>query len=163
MEVGVEPKRVAKGLIGEHGGGGEGPGGRGGVELGDQREDEPGDLAEEARIAAKEDPKSFGEGEDKLPVGQSEQQLLVEVLGEQEGPLLAAGGAEVESPAGEWSEVLMVTVRVRTADTGQSLAIVAAGKEAGRDVGDPLDAEVTEVLCVISWLVLRNLADYDKC
>jgi len=97
MEVGVEPKRVAKGLIGEHGGGGEGPGGRGGVELGDQRENEPGDPTEEAQVVAKEDAKSLGEREDKLPVGQGEQQLLVEVLGEQEGPLLAAGGAEVES------------------------------------------------------------------
>jgi hypothetical protein len=39
MEVGVEAKRVAKGLISDHRGGGEGPSGRGGVELGDQREE----------------------------------------------------------------------------------------------------------------------------
>jgi len=53
----------------------------------------------------------------------------------------------------------MVTVRVRTADTGQSLAIVAAGKEAGRDVGDPLDAEVTEVLCVACIEVGREMPE----
>jgi len=93
--------------------------------------------------------------------------VLVEVLGEQEGPLLAAGGAEVvlwpaqgmESPAGEWSGLVMVTVRVRTADTGQSLAIVAAGKEAGRDAGDSLDAEVTEVLCAARMVVGREMPE----
>jgi hypothetical protein len=52
MEVRIESKRVAKGLIGDHCEGGKGPGGRGGVELGDQREDEPGDPAEEARVVA---------------------------------------------------------------------------------------------------------------
>ena len=39
---------------------------------------------------AKEDPQGLGQGEDELPVGEGEQQLLIEVLGEQEGSFLAA-------------------------------------------------------------------------
>ena len=40
VEVRVEAQRVAEGLIGDDGGGGDGLAGRGGVELGDQRGDE---------------------------------------------------------------------------------------------------------------------------
>ncbi len=32
----------------------------------------------------------FGQGEEELPVGEGKEQLLIEVLGEQECPLLAA-------------------------------------------------------------------------
>ena len=90
VEVRIEPERVTKGLIGEDCSAGDGLAGRGGVELGDQREDEAGDLAEEALVVAKEDPKGLGQREDELPMGKGEQQVLVEVLGEEKGPLLAA-------------------------------------------------------------------------
>lgn len=51
---------------------------------------------------AEEDPQSLGQvgavarprGEDELPMGEGEQQLLIEVLREQECSLLAAGGTE---------------------------------------------------------------------
>ncbi len=47
---------------------------------------------------AQEDPEGLGQvgavarprGEDKLPVGEGKEQLLIEVLGEQECPFLAA-------------------------------------------------------------------------
>jgi hypothetical protein len=39
---------------------------------------------------SKEDPQGLGQGEDELAVGEGKEQLLIEVLGEQECPLLAS-------------------------------------------------------------------------
>ena len=104
VEMRIKPESVAAGLIVEQCSAGDGLAGRGGVELGDQREDQPGDEAEEPLVVAKEDAKSLGqrEGEPlggplhRLPMGQGEKQVLVEVLGEEKGPLLAAGWAQVK-------------------------------------------------------------------
>ncbi len=65
MEVRVNPERVSQGLVGEDGSAGDGPGGRGGVELGDQREDEPGYLTEEALIVSEEHPQGLWQREDE--------------------------------------------------------------------------------------------------
>jgi hypothetical protein len=46
-------------------------------------------------VITQEDPQGLGQGEDELPVREGEQQLLIEVLGEQECSLLAAGWTEV--------------------------------------------------------------------
>ncbi|MCX7028499.1 MAG: hypothetical protein NTU62_00045 [Spirochaetes bacterium] len=93
VEVRIKPERISKGLIGEDCSAGDGLGGSGGVELGDQREDQPGDEAEEPLVVTEEYPKSFGDREDELPVGKGKKQVLVEVLGEKKGPLLAVGRA----------------------------------------------------------------------
>jgi hypothetical protein len=45
-------------------------------------------------------------------VRQGKEQVLVEVLGEEEGPLLAAGRAEVETPTRKGAEVFQATFRV---------------------------------------------------
>jgi hypothetical protein len=90
VEVRVEPKRVSEGLISDHSGGGDGLASCGGIELGDQRENEYREFGEQALIMAEEDPQSLGQGEDELSMGQGKQQVLVEVLGKQEGPFLAA-------------------------------------------------------------------------
>jgi hypothetical protein len=93
MEVRIKSERVAEGLVGEDCSTGDGLAGRGGVEPGNQREDQTGDESEEALVVTEEYPKSFGDCEDKLSVGKGEQQVLIEVLGEEKGPLLAAGRA----------------------------------------------------------------------
>ena len=54
VPMGMQPERVTEGVIGEDGSAGDGLAGRGGVELGDQREDEAGDPAEEALVVAAE-------------------------------------------------------------------------------------------------------------
>jgi hypothetical protein len=41
-------------------------------------------------------PSDLGNGEDELAVGEGEQELLIQVLGEQQGPFLRARGAEVK-------------------------------------------------------------------
>jgi plasmid stability protein len=93
VEMRFKPECVTEGLIGEDCSAGDGLAGRGGVELDDQREDQPGDEAEEPLVVTEEYPKSFRDGEDELPVGKGKKQVLVEVLGEKKGPLLAAGRA----------------------------------------------------------------------
>jgi hypothetical protein len=87
----VRPGVVGRlGLIGEDCSAGDGLGGCGGVELGNQREDQPGDEAEEPLVVTEEYPKSFRDREDELTVEQGEKQVLVEVLREKKGSFLAA-------------------------------------------------------------------------
>ena len=154
-------------MVGEDCSAGDGLAGRGGVELDDQREDQPGDEAEEPLVVTEEDPKSFGDREDKLSVGKGEQQVLVEVLGEEKGPLLAAGRTQaVQWPAlgvkpttREGAEVLKAALGVRTSDAGNALPVVAAGEKACRNAGDPLDAEVAELLRVARIVVRREAGE----
>ena len=61
VKVRVEPKRIAKGLVGNDGGGGDGLAGRCRVELCDQTEDQPCKVGEEALVMAKEDPQGLGQ------------------------------------------------------------------------------------------------------
>ena len=63
-------------------------------------------MAISEKISREIRPKSLGEREDELSVRQGKEQLLVEVLREEKGPLLAAGRAEVETPTREGAEVL---------------------------------------------------------
>jgi hypothetical protein len=66
-------------------------------------------------------------------MGKGEQQVLVEVLGKEKGPLLAAGRAEavrwpaqgVKPAAREWAEVLVAALRVGTSDAGNTLPALA--------------------------------------
>ena len=93
VEMRVKPERISNGPIGENYSAGDAIAGCRVAELRDQRVVQPGDEAEEPLVVTEEYPKSFGDCEDKLSVGKGEQQLLVEVLGEEKGPLLAAGRA----------------------------------------------------------------------
>ena len=53
-------------------------------------EGQPTELGKELSVVAKEHAQDLWNGPDELPVGQSEQQVLAEVLTHQEGPLLHA-------------------------------------------------------------------------
>ena len=85
----------------------------------------------------------LGEGEDELPVGQGQQEPLVHVLGEQEGPFLRAGGTEIEPLTGERPEVFILAVWIGALDAGDTLRVVAAENELFHHLGDALDAEPT--------------------
>ena len=75
------------------------------------------------------------DGEDKLPVRELEEELLVEVFGEQEGAFLGAGGAKaVQWPArgiepftGKGTKVFETAFGIRALDAGDALGVVAAG------------------------------------
>ena len=63
-------------------------------------EDQGGDGAEELLVVKEENAQCFRYGEDELPVRELEEELLVEVFGEQESAFLGAGGAKaVQLPA----------------------------------------------------------------
>jgi hypothetical protein len=53
--------------------------------------------------------------------------MLIEVLSEQEGSLLAARRAHVKSAAGEGAKVLEMAVWILATDPGHALAVVTAG------------------------------------
>ena len=78
---------------------------------------------------AKKDPQSLGQGEDELAVEKGKEQLLIEVLFEQKGPLLfnrkRRGGN-----SGERTEA--VGTERRAPDAGDALVPVATKAE-GRD------------------------------
>ena len=57
-------------------------------EVAHQRVDEAADLAVKPLVVAEEDAQDLGNGEDELTVGQPQQELLVHVLAQQEGPIL---------------------------------------------------------------------------
>ena len=126
VEVRVEPKRVPEGLIRDDGGGGDGFANGRAVELHDEVEDQPCKRGEKALVMAKEDPQGLGQSEDELAVGEGKEQLLIEVLGEQECPLLAARWAQKEALAGEGTEVLVAALGIRTSDASHPLAVVVA-------------------------------------
>jgi hypothetical protein len=153
----VRPGVVGRlGLIREDCSAGDGLTGRDGVEIGDQREDEARDPAEEALVVSEEYPKSFGHGEDELPAGQGEKQLLVEVLGEEKGPLLATGLTQVKPATRERAEVLVAACRIRTSDAGDALSVVSASEEARGHSGDPFQPEVAHLLCVAGIVLGRE-------
>ena len=54
------------------------------------------DFGEQPLVVAEENAKGLGNGEDELAAGEGEQALLIQVLGERQGALLRARGAEVK-------------------------------------------------------------------
>lgn len=77
---------------------------------------------------------------DELTMGQVEKEVPAEVLPQKEGPLLGAGGAEVEALAGERAEE--VVAAVGTADAGDALAPVTAEAERGGSASDKREAKL---------------------
>ena len=95
---------------------------------------------------APEYPQGLGQSENELAMGDGKEQLLIEILCEEESSFLAARRAEEEALAGKGAEVLVAAFGIHTSDAGHTLAVVAAGEEAGRHSGDALDAEVSQSL-----------------
>ena len=87
---------------------------------------------------AEEDAENLGQGEHELPVRQPQQQVLVHVFAQQEGPLLGAGGTEVEDTATEGPEVLVSTTRIGTLDPREAPAVVTAVQEPPDGLRDAL-------------------------
>lgn len=75
---------------------------------------------------SEEDPESLGDGEDELSVGKGEQEVVGEVVGEQEGTLLRAGGAEIEALAGKGDEKIVATFGICTLYAGDAQGVIAA-------------------------------------
>jgi hypothetical protein len=106
-------------------------------------------------VVSEKDPESLGNGEDELSVGKGEQEVVGEVVGEQEGTFLRAGGAEavqwpalgMETLAGKGDEEIVTTFGIRTLDAGDALGVIAATEEPFCHLGDTGKAEEPELLC----------------
>ena len=98
----------------------------------------------------------LGEGEDELPRGQCQQEPLVHVLREQEGPFLRAGRAEVKRPAGKRPEVFRRAVRIRALDASDTLGLVSAENEPLHHLGDALDAEAPVDDRILGFVLIRE-------
>ncbi|MBA7674220.1 hypothetical protein ES703_82427 [subsurface metagenome] len=83
------------------------------------------------------------ESPDELPVGQAQQEMVLQVLREQEGSFLRAGRAEVEPLAGKKTKILVFTVRIGALNAGNPLGIVSAEDELLRNFRDTLNSEPT--------------------
>lgn len=76
--------------------------------------------------------------EHELPVREVKKDLVRQVLGKQQRPLLAARRAQVEAFAAEGSEVVVPTRRVCAPNASHSEPVVSAGQE---PLADPLRTE----------------------
>ena len=109
VPVGVPPTEGSRRLEYEDTGAAQRAAGGLGNEVAYQGVDEATDLAVQPLVVAEEDAQDLGQGEDELPVRQSEQKPLVHVLAQEQRPLLRARGAEMEDGATEGPEVLRLT------------------------------------------------------
>jgi len=90
---------------------------------------------------------------DELPVRQPQEEVVCQVLPEEEGALLATGGAEEEGLAREGPEI--VEPAVGAADTGDAVLPITTGVEGGRcldDQGKPVAAVLIGVLPLVGGL-----------
>jgi hypothetical protein len=99
-------------------------------------------------VVTEEDAEGLWDGEDELPMGKVEEELFVEVLGEQEGAFLRAGRAEVESFARKRSEILEAAFGIGTLDSCDTLGVVAAAFESVHHPGDAVQTERAVVMSV---------------
>jgi len=149
VPMGVGPQEIPEGLKSHDRGSLQKGGTRGqAVELRQEGEDQVGDGAEELLIVAEKDPQGLGDREDELPVRELEEEMLVEVFGEQEGAFLGAGRAEIEPFAGKGTKVFETAFGIRALKAGDAFGVVAAGFEPRHHAGDPLQAEPSVVLGV---------------
>ncbi len=126
--MGVEVDQLAEGVDGRHhAGSGVGALEDGAVDLQDGLPGQAGQRAEQPAVEAEEDPQALGDGEDELAVGDGSADVTGDVVGDDQGPLLVAAGAEAAASAGERDEALVTAPRA--ADAGEALAQVAAGEE----------------------------------
>ena len=91
-----------------------------------------------------------------LPMRQGQQEPLIHVLREQEGPFLGTGRAEIERLAGERPEAFMLAVGIGALDACDALSIVAAENELLHHLGDALEAETPIDDRVFGFVLVRQ-------
>lgn len=91
---------------------------------------------------AEEHPLGIREGEDELSMRKTEEDLLTQMLGEEERPLLTAGGTQIKPFAGEGAEIVVTAVRITAADAGYTLPVVAAGEKLLSNCLDPFETKL---------------------
>jgi hypothetical protein len=139
--LGLAREELAAGLGGKDHTGPDRPFRRFVVEALEDGKAELADLRKQPAVVAEIRSQEFGEGEEELPMGQCEQEPLVNVRRAQEGPFLGTGRAEIKRLTAERAEVLVLAVRIGALDAGNALGVVATENELLHHLGDALDAE----------------------
>jgi hypothetical protein len=91
--------------------------------------DDPGNTGKESAIIPKIGTQELGDAEDELPVRQLQEYVPVQMLREEQDPLLVAGGTEIPGLAGKGPEILVAAVRVNAFDSCNSFGVVSAIKD----------------------------------
>jgi hypothetical protein len=78
----------------------------------DNGENNSADLNKQTAVVAEVEPQDTRYSENELPMGQTQQQIIFQVLREQKSPFLRAGGAEVERFTRKWTEILESAVGI---------------------------------------------------
>lgn len=94
-----------------------------------------------------------------------QENLIREVIGEQQRPLLAARRPEVEPLAAERPEIVVSTRRIGTLDVSHTKPVVPTGQKPLADVPDPLQAEhaiLGRVLLIVDVAELVQMPVEDR-
>jgi hypothetical protein len=135
MDVGVEVEIFTEGVEGQEEGGSAPRKSQGGAEkLGQRLLRDGTEAPEEVSIAAEEGAQHFGQGEDDVPVGDRQEDVVHQVGGGLENLALMAGGTEPASLAGEGDQIFVRAMVA--ADAGKAVFKNAALEELAEDLGD---------------------------
>lgn len=104
VPVGMECGELPESLMTGYHTGDQGPASGFGVILGDQGIDQLPDRGEQRAVELEEASQGLGNCPYELSMRQPEEQVIGQVLPEEDGPFMAAGGAEEEGLAGEGPE-----------------------------------------------------------
>jgi len=156
VPVWMEPKKLPRRLVGQNHSRCDRPGGCLGIEVLNGGEDESADFGKQPPVVPEIWTQTARDREDELPVGQGQQEPLVHVLGEQQGPFLRAGGIEVEGLAAEGTEVFRSTAGIGALNAGYTLGVVPAQDELVYYLADALDAESTVNAGVLAFVLFGD-------
>jgi len=110
--------------------------------------DDPGNTGKESAIIPKIGTQELGDAEDELPVRQLQEYVPVQMLREEQDPLLVAGGTEIPGLAGKGAEVLVAAVRIGALDTGYAFFVVAAVEDIKNRLLDTDNPEAAVQFCI---------------
>lgn len=98
---------------------------------------------------AEEHSQDFWECKNELTMRKTEEDLLTQMLGKEESPLLAAGGTQIKPLIGEGAEIVVTAVRITTADAGYTLPVVTAGEKVLSNRLDPFETKLPECIGIL--------------
>jgi hypothetical protein len=96
VHMGMESQKVSRRLVGQDCRPGDGPPGRGALEISDHAVDQLHQLGEESAVMTEIGPQQLGDGEGEDAVRQTQQEVLRQELGEKQSALLGARWTQIE-------------------------------------------------------------------
>ncbi len=139
----IPPQEITEGLKAKYGSTFH-RGSRGFVEIAlDDIEDEPAHIGKELSVMQEKHSQALGQTERHESVWETQEKIILRVLGEEKRSFLRTGRAKMKTLATEGPEELVSTFRIGALYAGDSLGIVAAGDEVLDHLCDPFQAEAS--------------------